>query len=227
LGNPNHYSLDLPDRCLQLIDGLWKHVAQLPERGQPDLGPLTTTFLLAMAMPMIILPIERIERHLGRKIDEGYADDRRNSPPRLLKAIEGGLGGQKLRHSPFYSADAWSFIDLPRSDVNIAQGLPYEVAEALASPVARERAASMPASQWCGVLRNALAHGGIAYLDNTGQSTPTLRAESLCFVSGKFANDGSLVGIRLLRISEAHFFRFLHAWTEWLQKSGVEKLMAA
>jgi hypothetical protein len=227
MGNPNHYGLELPNRCLSLIDGLWENVQQLHGSGPPSLGPLTTTFLLAMAMPMIILPVERIEKHLGRKIDEGYVDDRRISPPRLLEAIETDLGGQKLRQSPFYFDQAWSFLDLPRTDVNVAHGLPYEVAEALASSEARIRAASMPASQWCGVFRNALAHGGVAYLDNGGQSTPGQRAELLCFVSGKYDKDKNLIGIRLLRISESHFLRFLRLWAEWLRRSGVEQLMAA
>lgn len=34
--------------------------------GEPRLGPLTTTLLLAITTPNITLPVERIERHFGR-----------------------------------------------------------------------------------------------------------------------------------------------------------------
>jgi hypothetical protein len=42
---------------------------------RPDLGSLTTTFLISMSMPIITLPIERIERHRDAT-GQGYADDR-------------------------------------------------------------------------------------------------------------------------------------------------------
>lgn len=64
---PNHYSRDIAARCQTLIDQLLPIV----EHGLPDDhrfgGPLRTTFLLAMATPMIVLPIERItpERDQG------------------------------------------------------------------------------------------------------------------------------------------------------------------
>ncbi len=37
------------------------------QKGRPDLGSLTTTFLISMSMPIINLPIERIERHKNAK----------------------------------------------------------------------------------------------------------------------------------------------------------------
>ena len=41
--------------------------------------------------------------------------------------------------------------------------------------VEREEAATrvgkMPTSQWCSILRNAMAHGGIAYLNEIGRSS--------------------------------------------------------
>jgi hypothetical protein len=73
--NPLHYSLELPQRCLQLIEELWPHAEKARQRGLPKLGALTTTFLISMSMPIINLPVERIERYKNER-GQGYADDR-------------------------------------------------------------------------------------------------------------------------------------------------------
>jgi hypothetical protein len=67
MGNPLHTSLELPQRCLQLIDELWAAVEDTKEKQHPELGSLTTTFLLAMSMPIVNLPMERLVngRHIG------------------------------------------------------------------------------------------------------------------------------------------------------------------
>ena len=57
MGLPNHYSRDIVIRCESLI----RHLLPKIEQGLPDDvrfgGPLRTTFLLAMATPMIVLGI--------------------------------------------------------------------------------------------------------------------------------------------------------------------------
>ena len=79
MGNPAHYSREVPSRCLQLIDGLWQHVEGVFQSDRRDLGPLTSTFLISMSYPIVNLPIERIERH-SSKPEQGYADDRHVDP---------------------------------------------------------------------------------------------------------------------------------------------------
>lgn len=84
MGNPLHFSTELPGRCLQLIEELWPYAERTRQQDRPDLGSLTTTFLISMSMPIINLPIERIERHKNPEV-EGYADD---SPLLLLRRME-------------------------------------------------------------------------------------------------------------------------------------------
>ena len=63
MGRPTHYSSEIPIRCQALIAMLRDKVQ---EESDPDGrwgGPLRTTFLVAMATPMVVLPIER---HLPR-----------------------------------------------------------------------------------------------------------------------------------------------------------------
>jgi hypothetical protein len=43
MGNPLHYSVELPQWCLQLIDDLWPLAEQTRQRSAPGLGPLSTT----------------------------------------------------------------------------------------------------------------------------------------------------------------------------------------
>ena len=60
MSEPQHYSRDIARRCQYLISHLHPIVtAGLPNDAQFG-GSLTTTFLLAMATPMVVLPMERI-----------------------------------------------------------------------------------------------------------------------------------------------------------------------
>lgn len=57
---PYHYSREIVKRCKALICALRPAIKQgLPIEDAPG-EPLDTTFLLAMATPMIVLPVERI-----------------------------------------------------------------------------------------------------------------------------------------------------------------------
>ena len=49
MGNPLHFSAELPQRCLQLIEELWPYVEKTRQTEGSDLGPLTTTFLISMS----------------------------------------------------------------------------------------------------------------------------------------------------------------------------------
>ena len=223
MGNPAHYSREVPSRCLQLIDGLWPHVEESFQSDRRDLGPLTSTFLISMSYPIVNLPIERIERHSSRQ-GQGYADDR-HVDPHLAVTVWRDLGGRKLKDAPFFAPDVWSYC---RSEVfNISGGLPDQYAEILASPQAYAGAGDLETSKWCGVLRNALAHGGIAYLDGNGRYAYEAPVSMFLFASGRFRKEREgdrpvLVGLNLLRIRETDYRSFLRSWVDWLQVSRIE-----
>src|ERR1700733_2030795 len=101
MGRPTHYSVELPTRCQALID---RYGAQIGAETDPEdgfNGPLKTTFLLAMATPMVVLPLERIFRPAVWG-DRGVADDL------ALDVDLGGrvaeiLGGRRaFGEAPFY-----------------------------------------------------------------------------------------------------------------------------
>jgi hypothetical protein len=225
MGNPRHYSVEIPQRCLQLIDELWPYAEKIHQPNHPELGSLTTTFLVSMSMPIINLPIERIERHRSAKI-EGYADDR-HIDATITAAVDTILGGQEFRKAPFYSHGAWSFANYPNeTPVNVARSLPDDLAQELRKEPSTLRAGKMPTSQWCSVLRNAMAHGGIAYLDEDGRTSYGQPIKMYAFISGTYTEEEELAGLNILRIGEANYRVFLRKWVEWLEASGLNDLAA-
>jgi len=59
MGRPEHYSLDLVTRCRSLLEHLMPYVRKGLPGDEKFGGSLSTTFLLAMANPIIALPVER------------------------------------------------------------------------------------------------------------------------------------------------------------------------
>lgn len=231
MGNPLNYSLELPQRCLRLIDEGWDRVSKIYPEDNDRLGPMTSTFLLSMSMPIINIPIERIDRRRDKPETE-YANDRPLNKMAALeidKVIRKGL----LRVAPFFEHGAWRLYtaEIP-PPINIARGLPERIAHALNDDKSVKAAADMPTSQWCSILRNALAHGGIAYLDEKGHSSWGTPVKMYAFVSGRYdrtAQDDrrSLIGVNFLRISETDYRKFLRSWVQWLKDSGIARALEA
>ena len=227
MGNPANYSLELPERCLQLLDALWPHAQATRQVERPDLGPLTSTFLISMSMPIINLPIERIERRSGNEASH-YASDRPIDPAAASAIVE-TLQKRPFGDAPFFADGAWRFVSCVKPPFpNIARGLPETIAAELDSEDAARKAAGIPASQWCSVLRNALAHGGIAYLNEQGRSSYEEPVKMYAFVSGTYdlmskKRPKPLTAIHFLRISETDYRDFLRRWVAWLQDSGIAK----
>ena len=216
---PQHYSRDIAARCQALISQLYTRVAD----GLPDDdhfgGPLSTTFLLAMATPMIVLPIEWIFKpSIGdtagddRKLDEGLAG-----------LMADALGpGKTFGETPFAAANCWSYVDgYPL--FNIANTWPHALLQKLAAPEAFENARKAFARRILLDLRNALAHGGVTYLDENGRNTGG-PAAMLAFAGMKMDNR-KVVGLNVLRVREDDFRAFLAAWADWLERPGVADVL--
>lgn len=70
------------------------------------------------------------------------------------------------------------------------------------------------------ILRNALAHGGVVYLDRDGSSRSGRTAHKYAFVSGVYAR-GSLSDLDILCVKESDFYAFLKAWVEMVTHDGA------
>ena len=135
-----------------------------------------------------------------------------------------------MRRSPFFIPDAWSFAFRDAtSPFNAAEEFPEDLAEELTTKQAKLKAARMETSQWCSTLRNALAHGGIAYLDESGRSSYNRPVAMYAFISRKYegSDQKKLIGANILRISEINYRDFLRKWVAWLERLGIARDVAA
>ncbi len=107
---------------------------------------------------------------------------------------------------------------------NIAKGWPKELLDALAAPEAVENARKTSAKRILVDLRNSLAHGGVAYLDEDGRNTDG-QAAMFGFV-GAILENRKVTGLNVLRVCEEGFVAFLNDWANWLnqQASVLEAL---
>lgn len=234
MGVPYHTSRDVPGRCLWLIDRLLPHVQTIAAPHDSELGPLDTTFLFAMSTLIFSLPIERLERHrrkeeLGK---EGYLDDRPLDPS-SAREIDAVLGsdGTNFDASPFYISGAWRFASIKYSaGLNLAREFPEELAEGLSADDAIGAANHLSARAWINCLRNALAHGGIIYLDGDGRQARGKPTQMMGFVSAIYPNGNlRLPPERLiaLRTTRADYRATLERWVCWVQATGLSDTLAA
>lgn len=225
MGNPRNYSLDLPNRCLDLLDGLWEAVANNEELGARHGGPLSTTFLLSLATPIVVLPSERIIKQ--HAVVEGSVDDWHLDQQLADRLRLNFTTGDPFRACPFFSdSDGWSYVRHDGHD-NFARGLPHKVAAELAEPEAKDAAANLSVTTVIQALRNSLAHWSSAYLDRDGSGLYGSRAEMVAFISERRDQAGDVIGYHILRISEAGFRSFLRRWVAWLNDSGIAQDLAA
>lgn len=236
MGQPNNYSTELPLRCLDLLNSLLGVVENDRKTAERHGGALTTTLTLALATPMLMLPIERIQKHLNQA--EGYADDRELSPE-LTKRIDVAVKGKKLADYPKFAEFDWYYL-ANVAPFNLATGLSSNLTAQLSGDNARSAAAALDFAAFLSCLRNGLSHGGILYLDERGRSSYG-QASMICFVSARqeymrpFCDqrngrcppiNPAIRDLRLLRISENNFRAFLTNWVGWLQDAGLRNLTA-
>jgi hypothetical protein len=211
---PEHYARDIVERCETLIESLLPVVMQDPAKRFG--GPLGTTFLVAMSTPMILLPIERMLKPSANR--DSVADDR-TVDESLGKAVAETLGATtRFGDTPFARAGAWSYVG-GQSPFNLAGGIPGELLEQLSENESSRAALNTSAIRVLTDLRNALAHGGIACLDERGRQTDG-QAAMLAFV-GAVMKGGRITGVNVLRIGEGDYRQFLAAWASWLRETGV------
>lgn len=218
MGQPAHYSLEIVTRCRALIEHLLPAVSAGFQGDDRFGGPLTTTFLLAMATPMISLPIERIFK---AKEGDLVADDstlNEGLEAEVARVLDGKL---KFGEAPFAQGIDWRLIrNVP--PFNIAVWEAAQHFDALSHEDARVTASRTPADFMLRHVRNALAHGGIVYLDGQGRMSGDTRAEMLGLVSArKDWETQEIIGLHISRVSETDFRRFLLAWADWIAASGM------
>lgn len=221
MGNPTHFSLEVPKRAHQILRDLYE---QLKDSDGTQF-PLKATFLLSISMPIVILPIERILKYKRKSADVHMNDAVLNA--RLADAVDQAMDFKAKVHEANFFAGSWQYAMLPKGQgfPNLAaDGLPEEIAQQLDSPDAAEKANNLPANLFCKILRNALAHGGVLYLDQHGRSTFGSPVRRFAFVSTDSPRNPS--NLYFLRIEMAQYRAFLQHWVDWLNGEAMEQILA-
>jgi len=218
MGIPQHYSRDIAQRCQSLISNL-RPVIQRGLPGDADFrGPLSTTFLLAMATPMIVLPFERLFK--PARPGALYAGDDRHLDRALAREVSNVLGpARTFGAAPFVAPGQWSYFPA-YPYFNVAGGWPDDLLESLRTPEAVERADGAPAERVLSDLRNALAHGGVAYLNAEGRQTEG----DVAMLASAGVGPGRAT-LNILRVSEDDFCSFLMAWADWLTRRRLQRAL--
>lgn len=222
MGRPTHYSVELPARCQALIDRYAERIGEETDPHDGFNGPLKTTFLLAMATPMLVLPLERIFRPAVWG-DRGVADDL-PLDERVGARVAETLGKKRaFGDAPFYRHGAWAYLPTCPA-FEVGRDWPVDRLDELAADGAVADAQSSAASDVLMVMRNGLAHGGVTYLDQHGRHT--LSATHMLGFAG-FPSRGDRQHLRLLRVGVEDFQVFLGLWAAWLSDSGAADAMQA
>ena len=187
---PERFVTESPERCGQLLDMLE------PQARQAD---LVGSFALLVASAAFTIPFGRMtemNHPLGR-------------PERdLSRAIRG------LRRYPFLKAPFWS--GSPPTDFRYAR----IVSDPERAEDWRDAAGIHPlksteennSNTVLSVIRNALAHGNVVYLDESGHETPGNRLHFIGFLSRHEDNRSH----RVVIFGEEDFLLFLKAWIAWV-----------
>lgn len=234
MGIPYHTSRDVPGRCLWLIDKLLAKVRTISDPYEEHLGPLDTTFLFAMSTLIFSLPIERLERQRRKEEagEQGYMDDR-PLDPEFAQEIDAVLAHDdtSFSASPFHISGAWRFGSIEHHPgQNLAVEFPEELAALLSADTAVHDADVMSARAWMNCIRNALAHGGLVYLDANGRQAHGEPTCMMGFVSAQYPNGNlRLPPERLLalRTTPREFRDTLERWVCWVQRTGLSLPVAA
>lgn len=133
--SPDHYSRDIPGRCEQLLRELLPVVdGAAASPGQS----LRTTLLLAMATPMVVLPVERLAKRV-RYGDAGVANDLELDVELGERISEVLKPGSPFQEAPFFVPGHWSYVAAEKP-FNVAGPWRGGLLEELSEPAAFTRA---------------------------------------------------------------------------------------
>jgi hypothetical protein len=198
---PNRFATEYPKRCLQLLEAF-----EPMARNRDLLG----SFSVMLASSILLVPWERAK----------------NRHP-LTQEHGGGLqaGLRRLEKQRWLKADFWQSASIGEWRFSRIMGNPNNVAgwqDDQDRPSFSSEANTIGQCQVGKVflvLRNALAHGNIVYLDQMGLETAGGRVQHIAFLSrydGNAEQQEKDETYRLVVVRENDFLPFVQAWAHWV-----------
>jgi hypothetical protein len=198
---PSRFATEYPERCLKLL-GLFEHVAHEQD--------LLGTFSIMLASSILLVPLERAKNEHPIRQERG-----------------GGLQAslKRLERRKWLAADFWAGTPPGEWRFSRIMGDPNDVQHwcdekgessfALTASTMQKRRVG----EVLRVLRNALAHGNIVYLNEHGHEIEGERVQYLAFLSRYEETEGDrerAETYRLVTVRETDFLPFIHAWGQWV-----------
>ncbi len=219
---PERFSTEIPQRMRSLLDALE------PIARQQD---LLTSFTLMAAMPILIIPLERIAKNkVGPRNEINDVKKARNfssawTEVKFKKFTNEFLPSREER-------PRWRYLIIPKTQIDNPISWRDSLGRHPIQPGAINEIETQDVENILTVMRNALAHGSIVFLDEKGEEKPKRKVTFIAFVSRVQGQERSSVdSFRVLIVDEESFLTFLKRWTEWISKfempSSLSRRIAA
>lgn len=214
MGVPDRFAIEYPRRALELIGML-----EAPARENNLLG----SFGLLAASAILTIPFERMRSSHFLHDDARDADLVKN-----LKALEKAV----FLEAPFWGAEpdggAWRQSRIVNAVDEVHGWLDQDGCD----PRSEESNTiqTRKASEVLRVLRNALAHGNIIYLDKNGQEIAGNQMFYMAFLSRyeeTAAQREQAETYRVVIATEEAFLQFVKSWAEWIGSLDLDRRLAA
>lgn len=198
---PRRFVTEYPERCLALLD-----VVEPIARDKD----FVASFALLSAASVLVIPYERLGAHHPMKVERRSA---------LYDALR-GLEKKPWGAAPFWDGrepDVWHFSRIMGDPNKVSRWRNLEDLPSMspdANDIRRRKAGEV-----LRVLRNALAHGNIVYLNKHGHESPDTQVEYLGFLSRYEETEeqrAEAETYRLVAVTDEGFLSFLRLWATWL-----------
>jgi hypothetical protein len=212
---PERFSVDVCDRLLQLLD-LLEPIAEHED--------IRTTFLLMAAMPLLVIPLERTGTTPkgAAKTDVSDADRDPYFSTALGKELAQPFAQLMLGEAKDLQRWRSSVLDKPERLDNPASWTDVLGRHPLSDGAVND-ILDLTAREVWQVLRNALAHANVVYLDERGYEDPSRRVTHLGFVSRL---DRKAPSYRVIIVEENAFSSFLRAVAALIRDTGLGTTLA-
>lgn len=206
---PQRFATEYPARCMQLFE-LMEPAARKHE--------LIGSFSLIVATSVFLIPYERMKaRHpLYLPDQDAHIDNR-------LRAIE----RQSFLKSEIWNGELpgpWWFSRI-MNDLNQTSCWEDEKKQHPMAGKADNSIEKRTTNDVLRVIRNALAHGNVVYLDENGFETKGARVQHLGFIARYEENEEETAKAKTFRLvvaTEESFLHFVKSWARWLAKFSFE-----
>lgn len=208
MGVPSRFAIEYPQRALELI-----RLVEEPARRRDLVG----SFGLLAAAAVLTIPYERMNAsHFLHDQEKDYD----------LAAQLKNLEKVKFLAAPFWQGAArgeWRLSRIMHSVDQVDKWTDREGRPSLSA--AANTIQKRKAGEVIRVLRNALAHGNIIYLDTDGREIAGNRMAYMAFLSRYEETDEQrkvAKTYRVVVVPEDEFLRFVKAWASWVSSFPLD-----